>query len=165
MKNLKALALLVLVVAVLMMSFTSCEQLAGIPGFDKILEMLPGADTHEHVFGEATCTTPATCECGVTEGEALGHSFENGACSVCGETDPNYVPPHEHSFVEGKCECGEVDPDYEEHVHKYVNGVCECGQKDPNGSNSGTSGCSMGTYIIAAMLPIALAFVFIKRKQ
>ncbi|MBR4835995.1 MAG: hypothetical protein IKU99_03185, partial [Clostridia bacterium] len=30
----------------------------------------------------------------------------------CGETDPNYVPPHVHDFVEGKCECGESDPDY-----------------------------------------------------
>ena len=91
------------------------------------------------------------------------HEFVEGECE-CGEKDPDYVP-HEHEFVDGECECGEVDPDYEEHVHKYVNGVCECGQKDPNGSNSGTSGCSMGTYIIAAMLPIALAFVFIKRKQ
>ena len=22
------------------------------------------------------------------------------------------TPPHEHSFVEGKCECGETDPNY-----------------------------------------------------
>ena len=39
------------------------------------------------------------------------HSFENGKCA-CGESDPNYVPPHTHSFVEGKCECGETDPNY-----------------------------------------------------
>ncbi len=24
---------------------------------------------------------------------ALGHKFENGVCTVCGEKDPNYVPP------------------------------------------------------------------------
>ena len=39
------------------------------------------------------------------------HSFVEGKCE-CGESDPNYVPPHEHNFVEGKCECGESDPDY-----------------------------------------------------
>ena len=39
------------------------------------------------------------------------HSFVEGKCE-CGESDPNYVPPHEHSFVEGKCECGESDPNY-----------------------------------------------------
>ena len=39
------------------------------------------------------------------------HSFVDGKCE-CGEEDPNYLPPHEHSFVDGKCECGEEDPDY-----------------------------------------------------
>ncbi len=41
------------------------------------------------------------------------HSFAEGKCE-CGEVDPDYTPdvPHEHYFVEGKCECGEVDPDY-----------------------------------------------------
>ena len=39
------------------------------------------------------------------------HSFVEGKCA-CGEFDPNYVPPHTHSFVEGKCECGETDPNY-----------------------------------------------------
>ena len=39
------------------------------------------------------------------------HSFVDGKCK-CGETDPSYQPPHEHNFVEGKCECGETDPDY-----------------------------------------------------
>ncbi|MBR2381098.1 MAG: hypothetical protein IKA84_01215, partial [Clostridia bacterium] len=41
---------------------------------------------------------------------------EEGACTVCGEPDPNWVPPHEHNFVEGKCECGETDPNYVEPV-------------------------------------------------
>ena len=39
------------------------------------------------------------------------HNFVEGKCE-CGESDPNYVPPHTHNFVEGKCECGESDPDY-----------------------------------------------------
>ena len=49
-------------------------------------------------------------------------------------------PPHEHKFVNGKCECGEVDPNYKpenpdvpsDHEHKYVDGSCECGAPDPN---------------------------------
>ena len=40
------------------------------------------------------------------------HNFVDGKCS-CGETDPNYQPPeHEHEFVDGKCSCGETDPNY-----------------------------------------------------
>ena len=40
------------------------------------------------------------------------HKFENGKCE-CGESDPNYQPPHEHKFENGKCECGETDPNYQ----------------------------------------------------
>ena len=39
------------------------------------------------------------------------HNFVDGKCE-CGESDPNYQPPHEHNFVDGKCECGESDPNY-----------------------------------------------------
>ena len=60
------------------------------------------------------------------------HSFANGKCE-CGEEDPNYVPPHEHSFTNGKCECGEEDPNYvPPHEHIFVEGKCECGEEDPN---------------------------------
>ena len=60
------------------------------------------------------------------------HSFVNGKCE-CGEVDPDYEPPHSHSFVNGKCECGEVDPNHEPpHSHNFVNGKCECGEVDPN---------------------------------
>ncbi|MBR2891630.1 MAG: uL15 family ribosomal protein, partial [Bacilli bacterium] len=55
-----------------------------------------------------------------------------GKCE-CGEVDPNYVPPHVHEFIEGKCECGEVDPNYvPPHVHEFIEGKCECGEVDPN---------------------------------
>ena len=37
-----------------------------------------------HNYSSATCTDPAKCSCGVTQGEALGHSFNNGSCTRCG---------------------------------------------------------------------------------
>ena len=40
---------------------------------------------------------------------------------------------HEHVYVDGKCECGEVDPDYvPSHEHEYLDGKCECGAVDSN---------------------------------
>ena len=43
------------------------------------------------------------------------------------------ILPHQHDFVEGKCECGEIDPEYvAPHVHEFVNGKCECGEVDPS---------------------------------
>ena len=132
MKNLKRIALIVLSVAIMLSCFTSCEVLESIPGFENILDMLPGGDEHVHEFGEATCTAPKTCECGATEGEALGHNYVDGKCA-CGAEDPNYVPPHTHNFVDGVCECGETDPNYvPPHTHNFVDGVCECGETDPN---------------------------------
>ena len=59
----------------------------------------------------ATCTTPATCKtCGVTNGEALGHTWIEAdcdnprTCSVCGETEGIALG---HSTDFGKCsKCG-----------------------------------------------------------
>ena len=60
------------------------------------------------------------------------HSYVDGKCE-CGESDPNYVPPHTHSYVDGKCECGATDPSYvPPHTHSYVEGKCECGATDPS---------------------------------
>ena len=41
---------------------------------------------HTHSFGDATCTQPATCSCGETQGQALGHTTTNGTCARCGAT-------------------------------------------------------------------------------
>jgi hypothetical protein len=39
-----------------------------------------------HQWIEADCTHPKTCSvCGKTEGEPLGHQFEDNICTVCGE--------------------------------------------------------------------------------
>ncbi len=55
---------------------------------------------YEHVWSDATCTAPATCECGETQGEALGHSYTGGVCSTCGAADPDYVPePEEKTYT------------------------------------------------------------------
>jgi hypothetical protein len=91
MKNLKLIALLVLTLTVALLGLTSCGDNGngGTPG---------GDPPHVHAFSDATCTTPKTCECGETEGEALGHSFTDGKCTACGVDDPNYVPPHTHDY-------------------------------------------------------------------
>ena len=69
---------------------------------------------HKHIYTDTvtapTCTekgyTTHTCACGEsytdTYVDALGHSFKNGECTVCGAEDPNYKPPtpvHRHTVV------------------------------------------------------------------
>lgn len=64
---------------------------------------IPATGEHEWNGSDAkepTCTEPGykehTCTvCGKIkheEVEALGHDFEDGVCSVCGESDPDYIP-------------------------------------------------------------------------
>ena len=50
------------------------------------------------------------------------HSYTEGKCE-CGAEDPNYVPPHTHNFVDGKCECGAEDPDYVPECTEHANSV------------------------------------------
>lgn len=57
---------------------------------EKITDVSP---EHTHSFAEATCTQPKKCDCGVIEGEALGHSYENGVCTRCSEKDPDCLTP------------------------------------------------------------------------
>ena len=66
-------------------------------------------------FSDPTCTEPGKCECGATQGEALGHTWADATCttpktcSVCGETEGDALG---HEYVDGKCACGAEDPDY-----------------------------------------------------
>lgn len=67
---------------------------------------------HEHVYTDATCTTPKTCtECGETEGEVLGHKFLEATCETpeicerCGETKGTALG---HNFIEATCETPQI---------------------------------------------------------
>ena len=83
--------------------------------------------THTHEFANATCTTPKTCSCGLTDGEALGHTekvvdateatcTQSGltlgkVCSVCNEVlvTQQTIPAigHTEPNAQGKCgTCG-----------------------------------------------------------
>ena len=86
---------------------------------------------HTHVWSDATCTEPAKCECGETQGEALGHDLvthtetlptctETGLtageeCTRCDhKTGMEEIPALGHDYNEGQCtRCGEKDPDWE----------------------------------------------------
>jgi hypothetical protein len=57
------------------------------------------ASKHVHVFGEATCTSPATCECGKTNGEPLGHKYQSKV------TDPTCT---EKGYTTYTCACGDT---------------------------------------------------------
>ena len=74
MKKFKLASLLVLTITTVVFSLSACYA-SDIPD-------------HEHVFSEATCTTPRTCECGETEGEALGHTLvaDSAIDPTCTET-------------------------------------------------------------------------------
>lgn len=80
--------------------------------------------THTHSFGQATCTKPATCSCGATQGNPLGHnevidSAVAPTCTTAGKTQGKHcsrcnavlqaqttVPAtgHTQPNAEGKCD-------------------------------------------------------------
>ncbi len=56
----------------------------GVSQFPANLATIEVVVDHVHEFGDATCTAPATCSCGATDGEALGHNIVDNACANCG---------------------------------------------------------------------------------
>lgn len=79
---------------------------------------------HTHSFSVATCTTPKTCSCGATEGEANGHAWQAATCTdpktctVCGTTSGLTAG---HNFSDGKCTtCGKADPDYHHETMVWI---------------------------------------------
>ena len=110
----KKVSLLILVSMILLLAFTSCDMLPeSVVGTidnvkDTVLGIL-GKDTHEHVWTDATCESPKTCECGETEGEALGHAWTEATCaapktcSVCQKTEGE-AATDAHVWVEATCQ-------------------------------------------------------------
>ena len=146
MKKLLSLVALILAFACL---FTSCIQIDqggangtdgkdgvdgkdGKDGFTPTIEISP--DGYWVINGvkteyKAVCDCSSCCNCNNNSGDNESdnddhiHNFVEGKCA-CGESDPNYVPPHTHNFVEGKCECGETDPNYVPEVtNEYTLGL------------------------------------------
>lgn len=55
-------------------------------------------------------------------------------CLVCA-TSCTDDKPHEHVYIDGKCNCGVLDPNYViPHAHIFVDGICVCGEEDYNSS-------------------------------
>ena len=75
---------------------------------------------------------------GVVMARALGEATVTVKYGALSDTvsvrvvDGSAKPPHEHEYVDGKCECGESDPDFvPPHEHEFVGGKCECGATEP----------------------------------
>ena len=66
----------------------------------------PSTTTHTHSYSGATCTAPAKCSCGATEGSALGHKWQKATCqapktcSVCKATEGVVAA---HNWNEATC--------------------------------------------------------------
>ena len=99
--------------------------------------------TYEDVVTDPTCTeagyTTHTCTiCGDSytdsETEALGHSFTDGICTVCGEADTSGCA---HSYSDGMCTvCGEPKPlSTTYYLVGYINGANYGCEED--GENTG----------------------------
>ena len=88
---------------------------------------------HQHSWSNATCTSPSTCVCGKTYGNALGHNWVDATCLVakycatCKITSGNALG---HSYLSGTCSsCGSVDPNYsstDSHKHIDTNNDNKC---------------------------------------
>jgi len=68
--------------------YTSCDAAQTTPIYSNVSTATAEKPTHE--MAAATCTTPSTCTvCGHTEGNALGHAYDNDcddSCNTCGAT-------------------------------------------------------------------------------
>jgi hypothetical protein len=70
------------------------------------------------------------------------------------------TPPHEHSFVEGKCECGETDPNYKPEVKPDPDP-----EPQPKPEPEPAGGCKGGAIQNVFYLISALGLAFVLRKK
>ena len=97
-----------------------------ITAADNLIELI----THIEIVDG---TTIASASAGSVYADNLKFVLLNTSADEGGSVDGGDEPEHEHLFVEGKCECGESDPDYvAPHEHVFVDGKCECGETDPD---------------------------------
>ncbi len=136
----KKVSLLILVSMILLLAFTSCDMLPeSVAGpLNDAKETVLGwfgieqSVEHEHVWTDATCESPKTCECGETDGEALGHTWTDATCqapktcSVCSKTEGNAL---KHEWEAASCEtpatcklCGEISG--EALGHTWIDATC-----------------------------------------
>lgn len=47
----------------------------------------PSTPVHNHSYSNATCTEPAKCSCGATDGNVIPHNFKDGICLMCKKAD------------------------------------------------------------------------------
>ena len=130
------------------------------------------------VDGKATFTSDKNISADIIKLELFYQLFNSGGYAVYTENNMELVielQEHKHEFIEGVCDCGEIDPNYEPpHEHEFVKGECECGETDPNyeepevpnnnGNQAGGMNCAMG---FVALLPLigAATLLLIKRKR
>ena len=98
------------------------------------IETEPTETEHVHSYSakvtSPTCTQPGyttyTCDCGDSyrgdDTNALGHSYEEGTCSRCGEKDPDYVEPTEPEPSEP--EPTEPEPSEPDDPDSIASGIC-----------------------------------------
>ena len=117
---------------------TDCSHATG-GGGNYIFRVI--VDVHTHEYAPATCTEPSKCSCGLTQGEALGHTWVDAdcdtpkTCSVCDATEGEALG---HTWVDASCTdakkcsvCGATEG--EALGHDYKDGACtRCEAEDPN---------------------------------
>lgn len=73
-------------------------------------------DAHIHIYSEATCTEPAECSCGITNGKELGHTWLDATCTTaktCSRCGVESETPLGHNYEDGTCSrCNASDPNY-----------------------------------------------------
>ena len=66
----------------------------------------PDTTVHVHSFEKADCTSPATCDCGESEGDALGHIWHEATCTIpktCSRCKATEGEPIVHTWTDATC--------------------------------------------------------------
>ena len=92
------------------------------------------------------CSVCGTVLSGCEVVKALGHKFENGVCTVCGEKDPNYVPPVVNPFKDVE----KSSPYYDAIIWAADKGVTTGKTADTFGINDGCTRAQIVTFLYRA---------------